>query len=100
MRFQTERDKMALIHFDNRERNRKYQQSQFHQEFRGHRCSKGLSEDDSTIEWNPVNILRMTRPIPLSSKPRPVKITGTARFEWTLDGGCPEVTLLNKLLRQ
>ena len=34
----------------------------------------------------------MTRPIPISSKPRPVIITGHARFEWTPDGGCPEVT--------
>ena len=91
---------MALIHFDNLERNRQYEQSNFPLEFRGHRYLKGFCEDDSATEWNPVNILRMTRPIPLSSKPRPVKITGTARFEWTPDGGCPEVTLLNKLLRQ
>ena len=45
----------------------------------------------SRTEWNPANILLMTRPIPISSKPRTVISTGHARFEWTSDGGCPEV---------
>ena len=45
----------------------------------------------SRTEWNPANILLMTRPIPISSKPRTVISTGHARFEWTSDGGCPDV---------
>ena len=48
----------------------------------------------SRTEWNPANILQMTRPVPISSRPRTVISTGHARFEWTCDGGCPEVRIL------
>ena len=44
------------------------------------------------LEWDPTDILLMTRPVPIDSTPREVKQTGKASFEWAVEGGCPEVS--------
>ena len=58
-------------------------------------AAKEVDGQYSKIEWNPANILELTRPVPLSAQPRKVIITGHARFEWLAVGGCPEVILHN-----
>lgn len=54
----------------------------------------GPNEKKTTTTWNPVDILEMTRPVPLTSKPRVYRETGKKSYEWIMEGGCPEVDSL------